>query len=75
MKDALAPPWRLTLEAGDAVAAVLHAIEGFSERVVFDAYGLDAGDTAAVLDETGTPAGWFPLVQGYEALPPPACQG
>jgi hypothetical protein len=52
-----------------AIAAILHAIEGYSERLVFDAYGLDADDTAAVLDETGTPAGWYPLIGGFDEMP------
>jgi Eco57I restriction-modification methylase len=52
-----------------ASTAVLHALEGWNERLVFDAYELDEDDVQAVLDETGMPAGWFPLVTGYDALP------
>ena len=29
---------------------------------------LDKGDTAAILEETGTPAGWYPLIVGYDTL-------
>jgi len=53
-----------------AIAAVLHSVEGFSEKLVFDAYGLAADDTAAVLDETGTPVGWYPLIRGFDEIPP-----
>jgi hypothetical protein len=53
----------------DAVAAWLHTLEGYNERVVCDAYGLDSGDVQAVVDETGAPAGWYPLVAGFDALP------
>lgn len=60
---------RVTGEA-DAVAAVLHTLEGLSEREVFAAYGIAGDDLAAVLDETGTPAGWYPLIEGYDQLPP-----
>jgi hypothetical protein len=56
--------------AAEAVAAVLHALEGISEREVFAAYGIEGDDLAAVLDETGTPAGWYPLIEGYDQLPP-----
>lgn len=52
-----------------AVPVLLHALEGYSEHLVFDAYGLDDEDTAAVLAETGTPAGWYPLIAGYDDLP------
>ncbi len=51
------------------LAAVLQTLEGFAERLVFDVYRLDKEDIAAVLDETGTPAGWYPLIQGYDAIP------
>ncbi len=50
-------------------SAILHAIEGWNERLVFDAYDLDADDVQAILDETGTPAGWHRLIAGYDALP------
>lgn len=39
------------------------------EREVFAAYGIAGEDLEAVLDETGTPAGWFPLIAGYEVIP------
>ena len=54
----------------EAVAAVLHTLEGLSEREVFKAYGIEGEDLQEVLDETGTPAGWFPLIKGYDALFP-----
>jgi hypothetical protein len=68
--EGLPAAWRLTTEEAEAIAAVLHTLEGLSEREVFTAYRLDEDDIQAVLDETGTPAGWYPLVAGYDALPP-----
>jgi hypothetical protein len=59
-------PW-----GGDANAALLHALEGWNERLACDAYELDEDDVRAVLDETGTPAGWYPLIAGYDRLPEP----
>jgi hypothetical protein len=47
------------------------ALEGYNEWLVCAAYELDEGDVQAVIDETGTPAGWHPLVAGYETLPEP----
>jgi hypothetical protein len=52
------------------VAAALHTLEGIFEREVFDAYGIKVDDLQAILDETGTPAGWFPLIVSYDTLPP-----
>ena len=62
--------WQRAEDETHAVQATLHALEGWNERLGCDAYELDEGDVQAVLDETGTPAGWFPLVAGYDGLPP-----
>lgn len=59
---------RLSGEA-EGVAAVLHALEGLSERKVFAVYGIAGEDLQSVLDETGTPAGWYPLLAGRDACP------
>jgi hypothetical protein len=61
--------WRRIARAAESVAAVLHTLEAISERHVFAAYGIEGDDLQAVLDETGTPAGWFPLVAGYDRIP------
>lgn len=55
----------------EATCALLHALEGWNERLACDAYELDDDDVRAVLDETGTPAGWYPLIAGYDRLPDP----
>jgi hypothetical protein len=65
----LTEAWRNLAGEADAVAAVLHTLEGLSERAVFAAYGIAGDDLQAVLDETGTPAGWLPLIQGHDTLP------
>jgi hypothetical protein len=53
------------------IESLLHTLEGYNERMVFDAYELDEMDIQAVLDETGMPAGWHSLISGYDALPKP----
>jgi hypothetical protein len=60
---------RRTTERAEAIAAMLHTLEGHSEREVFAAYGIASEDLQVVLDETGMPAGWFRLIAGYDALP------
>ncbi|WP_447972363.1 hypothetical protein [Nitrospira sp. Kam-Ns4a] len=67
--ESLTDAWHNLANDAEAVAAVLHTLEGLSEREVFEAYGIAGEDLQAVLDETGTPAGWFPLIAGYDALP------
>jgi len=51
------------------IEVMLHSIEGFNEQLVSDSYELSEEDIQAILDETGTPAGWYPLVTGYHTLP------
>src|SRR5262249_30072776 len=51
---------------GEALASLLHSLEGLNERLVCEAYELDDDDVRAVIEETGVPAGWHPLVTGYD---------
>lgn len=51
------------------ISAVLHLLEGFNEYRVFEAHGVIGNNLQSVLEETGTPAGFHPLVAGYDALP------
>ena len=51
------------------MAAILHTLEGQLEFGVFSAYALDSQSTQRVLDETGTPAGWYPLILGRDTVP------
>jgi hypothetical protein len=51
-------------------AALLHLIEGCIERNVIINYDLGSDEIRIITDETGTPAGWFSLIQGYDPLPP-----
>jgi len=67
----LVEAWRSLANTTDVVAAVLHTLEGLSEREVFAGYGIEGEDVKTVVAETGTPAGWFPLVGGYDTLPAP----
>jgi hypothetical protein len=70
----LTEAWRRYAESETAIASVLHAIEGLSESEVCAAYDVAGDDLEVVLNETGMPAGWFPLLAGYDAGPalPPA---
>ena len=62
-------PSHLLLDEIEALSASLHTIEGKSERLVFSAFQVDGDELTAVLDETGTPAGWHPLITGFDATP------
>ncbi|MDO9541945.1 MAG: BREX-1 system adenine-specific DNA-methyltransferase PglX [Kiritimatiellia bacterium] len=50
--------------------AWLHSVEGFIDKYGFELFNLTENSIEIVIGETGTPAGWFPLIAGYDALPP-----
>lgn len=52
-------------------AAILHSLEGWNETLVVADYKLGKDDVQAVIEETGSPAGWYPLIANYDGLPDP----
>jgi len=48
----------------------LHTIEGILETICFTTFGIVESDRINIITETGTPAGWHPLIETYDALPP-----
>src|SRR6266487_624391 len=50
------------------ISALLHIIEGFIEKEVCRAYKLSSVAIQAIINDTGTPASWYPLITGYDAL-------
>jgi len=59
----------LTLVRQEVVASTLHSLEAWIETLGCEAYALGADDVRAVVEETGMPAGWNPLIEGYPGLP------
>jgi hypothetical protein len=59
----------MRLSLGLILDAFVYCIEGHNELQVLEAYELDTTDVVTVIRETGTPAGWHPLIAGYDALP------
>src|SRR6266699_1874721 len=53
----------------NSTEAVLHTLEEINEYKSFEGYSIEGDDLIAVLEETGTPAGWHPLIVDYDALP------
>src|SRR5207249_963942 len=58
-------------QGASTTEALLHTLEGIIERVVCDAYHLGDSDIQAIVDEMGTPVGWYSLIAGYDAVPTP----
>ncbi len=69
LSDSLRGAFVRSIDEAAARAAILSSLEGYLERRVVDAFGIAGDDLQAVLDETGKPAGWFPLIAGYDQLP------
>ena len=57
-----------TLTDDNALIAVRHTLEGRLESQVFAAYRVDDEATAMVVARVGVPAGWYPLVPGYDSV-------
>lgn len=51
------------------IETVLHTLEGWNEQTICHVYELNQQDLQAVIEETGTPAGWYPLITNYDTLP------
>jgi len=53
-----------------SIACLLHTIEGAIEQVVCRAYNFSDVTIQTIINDTGTPAGWYPHISSYDALPP-----
>ncbi|WP_201375472.1 Eco57I restriction-modification methylase domain-containing protein [Ktedonobacter robiniae] len=51
------------------ICCYLHSAEGFIETLVCYAYKLTDEAIQTIIEDTGTPAGWYPLIVGYDTLP------
>ncbi len=47
----------------------LHTYEAMIDKEVFNLYEIDGADLEQILREQGTPAGYFPVVEGFELIP------
>ncbi len=63
------PPSPTNIQNLQCLQALLCSCEGIIEHRVFSGYLISGDDQKAILDETGTPAGWYPIVVGYDAVP------
>lgn len=53
-----------------ALTSYLHLLEGYCEIITHEAFSLKDKDISSIFSETGTPASFFPLITGYDTLPP-----
>ncbi len=48
---------------------LLSTLEGCIEKIITAFYGVKEQEIAEIMLNTGTPAGWYPLITNYDALP------
>lgn len=51
------------------VASMISTYEGYLESVVLTLPQIDEGMRTSILEETGAPSGWFPLLLDFDAMP------
>jgi len=51
-----------------SIEAALHTIEGYLENTVFNSIKFHHDAYQNILNEMGMPAGWFPLILGYDII-------
>ncbi len=51
------------------ICVLLHSIEAFLEKKVCNEYSLSDAVIEIIVNDTSIPAGWFPLIAGYDILP------
>lgn len=47
----------------------LYTYEAMIDKEIFELYEIDGEDLEQILREQGTPAGYFPVIEGYELIP------
>jgi len=53
----------------DMLCAALHTFEGVIEKEYMRVSGLHLDDIKPMQKDLGVPAGWFPLISGYDSIP------
>ncbi|RLC10932.1 MAG: BREX-1 system adenine-specific DNA-methyltransferase PglX [Deltaproteobacteria bacterium] len=51
-----------------AVTTFLHTLEAMAEQLAFNAFAINEETAAAILSEIDPPAGWYPLIFGYDEV-------
>ncbi|KPV54872.1 hypothetical protein SE17_01110 [Kouleothrix aurantiaca] len=60
---------RINTPLRSILSAALYTVEAVLEKMLFAAYTTEEIVIDTILQETGTPAGFHPLIAGYDALP------
>jgi uncharacterized protein with ACT and thioredoxin-like domain len=69
MSNILEQSYRTYLAHIESQQVNLHTYEAMIDREVFDLYEINGQDLEQILREQGTPASYFPVVEGFELVP------
>ena len=69
MPNILEKSYKTYLYHAESQQVNLHTYEAMIDKEVFNLYEIDGADLEQILREQGTPAGYFPLMEGFEIIP------
>lgn len=69
MSNNLEKYYKTYLSHAESQQVNLHIYEAMIDKEVFNLYEIDGADLEQILREQGTPAGYFPVVEGFELIP------
>jgi hypothetical protein len=69
MPNILEKSYKTYLSHAEPQQVNLHTYEAMIDKEVFNLYEIDGSDLEQILREQGTPAAYFPVVEGFELIP------
>ncbi|CAG0982638.1 MAG: hypothetical protein OIN86_10055 [Candidatus Methanoperedens sp.] len=69
MPNILEKSYKTYLSHAESQQVNLHTYEAMIDKEVFNLYEIDGADLEQILREQGTPAGYFPVIEGFELIP------
>jgi|SRR3990172_1867855 len=69
MSNNLEKYYKTYLSHAESQQVNLYTYEAMIDKEVFNLYEIDGSDVEQILREQGTPAGYFPVVEGFELIP------
>src|SRR3989337_3275955 len=69
MPNIMEKSYKTDLSHAESQQVNLYTYEAMIDKEVFNLYEIDGADLEQILREQGTPAGYFPVVDGFELIP------
>jgi hypothetical protein len=69
MANILEKSYKTYLSHAESQQVNLHTYDAMIDKEVFNLYEIYGADLEEILREQGTPAGYFPVIEGFELIP------